>query len=118
MKDFLAKLNAFLAFAWPYVVMLAEWLIAKAKAAFSAFLGWLGPVADSVKGKLNSDEVRRALIKGGTSGGAFSLWNMFNNPDVIDVLLIPAGIVFFVAVLDGARRRNHGDCSDPDCPHA
>ena len=118
MKDFLAKLNAFLAFAWPYVVMLAEWLIAKVKAAFNGFLQYLAPVADSVKGKLNSEEVQRVITKAVTSGGMVTILGVFTNPDFVNLVIVPTVITFVVAILDGARRCRHGECADANCPHA
>lgn len=69
---------------------------------------WMGPVADSVKGRLNTEEVQRAMVKAVVGGGATSVVGCFKDPDVLGLVIVPAAVGVAFGLLDLGRRCRHG----------
>lgn len=99
--------------ARPYVVAMARYAWGQLVAGWKAFVAWLGPAAESVRGQLNPAEVQRVATKAVVSASACSLWNLVTDPEFVSVIIVPAGVGILIAILDGVRRAHHGEAKQP-----
>lgn len=111
--------------AWlePRVIVAGRWIARAAVAVWglivrlvSELRTWVGPVADSIKGQVNAQEVQRAVTKGVVSGTTSSLVGALKDPDFVSVVIVPILVGLGVGLLDIARRTQHGEPASSDVP--
>ncbi len=103
----------------------AKQAVAWLKQQWAELVEWLGPVADSIRGRINLEELIRVVVLALTNGGLAALLQaiaaasgaIFVDQDVAREVSL--GIMILTAVLDYWRRRGHGPLplTPPSEPH-
>jgi hypothetical protein len=106
------KIVAAIAYLGPKVLAAFTWVTRKAKAAWQSFLTWLAPAEDSIRGEINMEELKRAMMKATASFAAakVSVTQWLHETGLLETLVGPACVGLAVFLIDGGRRRYlHGE---------